>query len=68
MPNFITTVLHANMQSKKEGKTPNSSTKTKNNDLEGALVEGYLRACDKVFCDQYMLSIKGKGDWNIQKD
>ena len=56
------------MQSKKEGKTPNSSTQTKNNNLEGALVEGCLQACDKDFCDQDMLSIKGKGDWNIQKD
>jgi hypothetical protein len=45
---------------KQKRTTPDSSTETKNSDLEGALTEGDLQAGDKVSCDQYMSPSKGR--------
>jgi hypothetical protein len=45
---------------KQKRTTPDSTTETKNNDLEGALTEGDLQAGDKVSCDQYMSPSKGR--------
>ena len=45
---------------KQKRTTPDSTTVTKNQELEGALTEGDLLPGDKVSCDQYMSPSKGR--------
>jgi hypothetical protein len=48
------------LYAKQKRKTPDSSTETKNKDLEGLLTNGDLNPGDKVSCDQYMSPSKGR--------
>jgi len=45
---------------KQKRRTPDSSTETKNAELEGVLTTGDLSPGDKVSCDQYMSPSKGR--------
>jgi hypothetical protein len=45
---------------KQKRKTPDSSTETKNEELEGVLTAGDLYPGDKVSCDHYMSPSKGR--------
>jgi hypothetical protein len=56
----VTFCCEACQYAKQKRKTPDSSTETKNTDLEGVLTAGDLYPGDKVSCDQYMSPSKGR--------